>query len=58
MISIYQLKPAFQGLLRPLVQRLAAAGVTANAVTMLAMIISILLGGGLYLAAGRHPGLY
>ncbi|MDR2208804.1 MAG: hypothetical protein LBE22_07540 [Azoarcus sp.] len=38
MISIYQLKPAFQGLLRPLVRRLAAVGVTANAVTILAMM--------------------
>ena len=37
MLTIYQLKPAFQGLLRPLVARLAALGVTANAVTLLAM---------------------
>ena len=32
-ITIYELKPRFQGLLRPLVRRLAAAGVTANQVT-------------------------
>jgi CDP-diacylglycerol--glycerol-3-phosphate 3-phosphatidyltransferase len=40
MISIYQLKPRFQALLRPMVGRLAAAGVTANQVTLAAMLIS------------------
>jgi len=44
MPSIYQLKPAFQGLLRPLVRALARAGVTANQVTLLAAALSILLG--------------
>lgn len=48
MISIYQLKPAFQNLLRPLVKRLAGAGVTANSVTLSAMLISIALGAWLY----------
>ncbi|MBS1190310.1 MAG: CDP-alcohol phosphatidyltransferase [Rhodocyclaceae bacterium] len=51
MISVYQLKPRFQGLLRPLVGRLAAAGVTANAVTLLAALLSCVLGAWL-LAAG------
>ncbi len=41
MPSIYQLKPAFQNLLRPLVQRLFHWGVTANQITLLAMFISI-----------------
>lgn len=49
MISIYQLKPRFQALLRPLVGRLAAAGVTANGVTLAAMAVSIALGAGLFL---------
>lgn len=44
MLSIYQIKPRFQQLLRPLTRRLAAAGVTANAVTVLAMLISVGLG--------------
>jgi CDP-diacylglycerol---glycerol-3-phosphate 3-phosphatidyltransferase len=44
MISIYQLKPAFQNLLRPIATGLAKAGVTANQVTVLAMLISIGLG--------------
>ena len=58
MVSIYQLKPAFQGLLRPLVRRLAAAGVTANAVTLLAMAISILIGGWLCIAGRANPAWY
>ena len=44
MPSIYQLKPRFQNLLRPLVQRLHARGVTANQVTLAAAIVSVLLG--------------
>jgi CDP-diacylglycerol--glycerol-3-phosphate 3-phosphatidyltransferase len=44
MISIYELKPKFQSFLRPLVQRLARAGVTANQVTLAAMLLSILTG--------------
>jgi CDP-diacylglycerol--glycerol-3-phosphate 3-phosphatidyltransferase len=49
MPSIYQLKPAFQGLLRPLVLVLARAGVTANQVTVLAATLSVLLGIGVAL---------
>jgi CDP-diacylglycerol--glycerol-3-phosphate 3-phosphatidyltransferase len=44
MPSIYQLKPAFQNLLRPLVQRLYDNGVTANQITLLAGVISGLVG--------------
>ena len=51
MISIYQLKPRFQALLRPIVGRIAAAGVTANQVTLAAMGVSIALGVCLFL----HP---
>ena len=47
-MSIYQLKPAFQNLLRPGVVRLHAWGVTANQVTMLACVISVALGLGLF----------
>lgn len=43
MPSIYQLKPAFQNLLRPFVKYLYARGVTANQVTVVAMVISLLL---------------
>lgn len=44
MPSIYQLKPRFQALLRPTVQRLHARGVTANQVTLAAAGVSVLLG--------------
>jgi CDP-diacylglycerol--glycerol-3-phosphate 3-phosphatidyltransferase len=40
MASIYDLKPRFQGLLRPLVQRLAASGITPNQVTLAAFGLS------------------
>lgn len=56
-ISIYELKPRFQALLRPLVRRLAASGVTANAVTVAAMLVSIALGTLLFVGAG-HPALF
>lgn len=42
-MSVYQLKARFQNLLRPLVVRLAASGVTANQVTVTAAVISVLL---------------
>ena len=48
MASIYDLKPKFQGLLRPLVTALAKGGVTANQVTLLACLLSILTGTLLY----------
>ncbi|MBK5007012.1 CDP-alcohol phosphatidyltransferase family protein [Pseudomonas sp. S32] len=52
MASIYQLKPRFQALLRPSVQRLHDRGVTANQVTVCAALLSVLL--GLLLAAVPH----
>ncbi len=44
MPSIYQIKPAFQNLLRPLTRKLAAMGVTANQITNLALLLSISTG--------------
>ena len=49
MASIYDLKPKFQDLLRPLVARLAKAGVTPNQITISAVLLSILGGGVLFL---------
>ena len=49
--TIYELKPAFQGLLRPLVHHLANTGVTANQVTILAVVLSTVQGAWLYF----HP---
>jgi len=52
LVSIYQLKPAFQSLLRPLVGRLAGAGIRANGVTLLACGLSIVVGIALYVWPG------
>ena len=49
-MSTYLLKPRFQSLLRPVVGRLHAAGVTANQVTIAACAVSVALGTGLYAA--------
>lgn len=54
MPSIYDLKPRFQALLRPLVRRLYAAGVTANQVTLFACLISLALGAWLCVTAERR----
>lgn len=43
-MSIYKLKSSFQSLLRPLVGRLAAMGLTANQVTLVAAIVSVAIG--------------
>lgn len=58
MTSLYELKPRFQALLRPLVSFLARSGVTANAVTLLAMGISLAIGGWLFLEGAHHPVLF
>jgi CDP-diacylglycerol--glycerol-3-phosphate 3-phosphatidyltransferase len=44
-MTLYSLKPRFQAILRPAVVRLAAAGVTANQITVAAAAISCLVGG-------------
>jgi CDP-diacylglycerol--glycerol-3-phosphate 3-phosphatidyltransferase len=44
MPTIYDLKPRFQNLLRPLTRKLAGAGVTANQVTLTAMVLSMVAG--------------
>ena len=51
MLSIYQLKPRFQNLLRPLVRRLHALGITANQVTIAALVLSLLVAGSVALWA-------
>ena len=43
-MSIYELKPKFQALLRPPTGALARAGVTANQVTVTAAVLSVALG--------------
>ncbi len=50
-MSLYQLKPAFQSLLRPGVATLQRAGVRANQVTVAACALSLVIGLGLYFLA-------
>ena len=52
-VSVYQLKSRFQDLLRPLVSRLAQWDVTANQVTIAAMLISVAVGSWLVIAENK-----
>lgn len=53
MASIYGLKPKFQSLLRPMVNWLARIGVTANQVTIAALLLSLAAGHVIHF---RHGG--
>jgi CDP-diacylglycerol---glycerol-3-phosphate 3-phosphatidyltransferase len=58
LVTLYALKPRFQGLLRPFVARLADAGVTANQVTIAAALGSLAIGAILAAnASARWPFL-
>lgn len=54
MITVYQLKPRFQSILRPMVRSCAGAGITANSVTLAAMLVSLALGATLGAAGGQR----
>jgi CDP-diacylglycerol--glycerol-3-phosphate 3-phosphatidyltransferase len=56
-MTIYQLKPAFQNLLRPLCRTLAGRGITANQVTVAALLMSLLTGLIIWLSAGARWSL-
>jgi CDP-diacylglycerol--glycerol-3-phosphate 3-phosphatidyltransferase len=45
MITVYDLKPRFQNLLRPITQHLADRNLTANQVTLAALALSVFAGG-------------
>ena len=55
MPSIYELKPAFQNLLRPFVKWLYIKGITANQITLLAMFISIAISFFIYQYFQTYP---
>ena len=55
-MTLYGLKPRFQAMLRPLVRKLASAGITANQVTIAAAFGSVLLGA--LLAIANSPALF
>lgn len=57
MASIYELKPVFQGLLRPLTRALFGAGVTANGVTVAAAVLSLVVGSTLALRPASRAAL-
>ena len=52
MASLYDLKPRFQALLRPLARGLLAARVTPNAVTAAALLLSLAMGAALAMWPG------
>ncbi|HCV96815.1 Inner membrane protein YnbA [compost metagenome] len=57
-MSIYALKGRFQDLLRPAVRALHRTGVTANAVTVFAAVVSLLVAAAVWLWAPAAPLLY
>lgn len=57
MPSIYEIKPKFQNLLRPITQKLASSGITANQVTLAALALSLLTGLALVLGS-KQTGIY
>lgn len=57
-MSIYALKGRFQDLLRPAVRGLHGMGVTANAVTVAAAVVSLLVAAVVWCCAPAQPLLY
>jgi len=57
MATLYDIKPRFQALLRPLTALLAKWGVTANQVTLAAIVLSLALGLMLWLTPGDRLAL-
>lgn len=55
-MTIYDLKPRFQALLRPLLKRFYEAGITANQVTLAALLASIFVGA--LLVIFPYPSLF
>ncbi len=54
-MTVYALKPRFQGVLRPLVAPLPRIGVTANSVTLLAALGSVLVGAATIAGVDARP---
>ncbi|HIA27532.1 MAG TPA: CDP-alcohol phosphatidyltransferase family protein [Planctomycetes bacterium] len=57
MVSVYDLKPAFQKTLRPLVRLLARTGVSANQVTIAAILLSMAAGLWVFQSQGEPQSL-
>jgi CDP-diacylglycerol--glycerol-3-phosphate 3-phosphatidyltransferase len=56
-MTLYAVKPRFQDLLRPMVGRLAAAGVNANQITVVAAVGSIICA-AIVARFAAHPGIF
>jgi CDP-diacylglycerol--glycerol-3-phosphate 3-phosphatidyltransferase len=52
-LTLYELKPRFQALLRPLTRALAGARVSANQITILALVLSLAVGAFIFAYADR-----
>ena len=57
-MTIYDLKPTFQNLLRPICRSLAKAGVSANQVTVAALLLSLIVGALVWTFKGAAWTLY
>jgi CDP-diacylglycerol--glycerol-3-phosphate 3-phosphatidyltransferase len=58
LVSVYDLKPKFQTLLRPLCTALARAGITANQITISAAVLSMALGAAIWATCGANWALW
>lgn len=58
MVSVYELKPKFQNLLRPLCTALARGGITANQTTVTAAVLSMALGFAIWATQGAPWTLF
>ncbi len=58
MATLYDIKPWFQAQLRPLTGKLAERGITANQVTLAAIMLSLALGLALWMSAGSRLVLF
>ncbi len=54
MISVYNIKPKFQQLLKPILTRLHKAGVTANQITVSSIVLSLVIGIAFWYADVYH----
>lgn len=57
-MTIYDLKPAFQNLLRPIVNKLAKMGISPNQITWAALLLSVAIGALIALFEGSKWVLY
>jgi CDP-diacylglycerol--glycerol-3-phosphate 3-phosphatidyltransferase len=53
-MTIYDLKPKFQALLRPIVNKCAQKGYTPNQITWAALILSVVAGGLIAMTSGAR----